>query len=83
MRDKDELVRRMDDSLGDIPGLDLNFSQYIKDNVEEALSGVKGELVVKVFGPDLDVLQRKAGAVERVLRGVRGVSDLGTEQQFG
>ena len=80
---KEDLVRRMDDSLSVIPGLDFNFSQYIKDNVEEALSGVRGELVVKIFGPDLGVLQTKAGEVETVLRGVRGVADLAVEQQFG
>jgi heavy metal efflux system protein len=61
----------------------MNFSQYTKDNVDEALSGVKGELVVKVFGPDLDVLQRKAEEIERVMSRVRGVADLGVEQQFG
>jgi len=83
IHDKDELVRRMNARLGAIPGVDLNFSQYIKDNVEEALSGVKGELVVKIFGPDLHVLQDKADAVERVMATVRGVADLGVEQQFG
>ena len=61
----------------------MNFSQYIKDNVDEALSGVKGELVVKVFGPDLEVLQRKAEEIEAVMAKVRGVADLGVEQQFG
>ena len=66
-----------------IPGTEMNFSQYIKDNVDEALSGVKGELVVKVFGPDLEVLQHKAEEIERVMSRVRGVADLGVEQQFG
>ena len=83
VRDKDELIARMYGELQGIPGLDLNFSQYIKDNVEEALSGVKGELVVKIFGPDLAVLQLKAQEVERIMAGVRGVADLGVEQQFG
>ncbi len=83
VRDKDELIGRMYRQLAAIPGLDLNFSQYIKDNVEEALSGVKGELVVKIFGPDLDLLQQKAQEVEHVMAGVRGVADLGVEQQFG
>lgn len=83
VRGKDELIARMYRQLEAIPGLDLNFSQYIKDNVEEALSGVKGELVVKIFGPDLGVLQQKAQDVERVMAGVRGVADLGVEQQFG
>ena len=80
---KEELIAQMSGRLSAIPGVDFNFSQYIKDNVEEALSGVKGELVVKVFGPDLDVLQRKAGEVAAVLARVRGVADLGVEQQFG
>ncbi|HEY0778460.1 MAG TPA: CusA/CzcA family heavy metal efflux RND transporter, partial [Gemmatirosa sp.] len=83
IHDKEELVARMGHQLEAIPGVDLNFSQYIKDNVDEALSGVKGELVVKIFGPDLATLQQKADEVEQVLAGVRGVADLGTEQQFG
>ena len=83
IRDKDDLVERMRHDMEAIPGLDLNFSQYIKDNVEEALSGVKGEMVVKMFGPDLAVLQHKADQVERVLARVPGVADLGVEQQFG
>lgn len=81
--DKDDLVAHMQHDLDAIPGISLNFSQYIKDNVEEALSGVKGELVVKVFGPDLSVLQQKAGEIEQVLNGIRGVADLAVEQQFG
>ncbi len=83
VRDKDELVARMYHRLSAIPGVSFNFSQYIKDNVEEALSGVKGELVVKVFGPDMQVLQEKAGEIQHILAGVRGVADLGVEQQFG
>ncbi|HTS88615.1 MAG TPA: CusA/CzcA family heavy metal efflux RND transporter [Gemmatimonadales bacterium] len=81
--DKDQLVNSMYRRLSTIPGIDLNFSQYIKDNVEEALSGVKGELVVKLFGPDLAVLQQKAEEIRQVMAGVRGVADLGVEQQFG
>ena len=80
---KDTLVANMQRALEVIPGIELNFSQYIKDNVEEALSGVKGELVVKVFGPDLTVLQQKAGEIEHVLSDVRGVADLAVEHQFG
>lgn len=83
IHDKDELIRRLYARLSAIPGVGLNFSQYIKDNVEEALSGVKGELVVKVFGPDMEVLQEKAGEIEQVLSGIRGVADLGVERQFG
>src|SRR6202046_1164875 len=53
---KDALIDDMSRKLSVIPGIDLNFSQYIKDNVEEALSGVKGELVVKIYGSALDLL---------------------------
>ena len=80
---KEALIGLMSKQLEALPGVQMNFSQYIKDNVDEALSGVKGELVVKVFGPELDVLQRKAGEIQRVLSRVRGVADLGVEQQFG
>src|SRR4029077_19443773 len=81
--DKDALIALVEAKLDRIPGLKFNFSQYIKDNVEEALSGVTGELVVKIFGPDLEVLQEKAAEVERVMMGVRGVADLDVERQFG
>jgi cobalt-zinc-cadmium resistance protein CzcA len=81
--DKDALIDSMATRLSAIPGVDLNFSQYIKDNVEEALSGVAGELVVKIFGPDLNVLQQKAAEVAKVMAAVRGVADLAVEQQFG
>ncbi|HLQ68584.1 MAG TPA: CusA/CzcA family heavy metal efflux RND transporter [Gemmatimonadales bacterium] len=83
VHDKDDLINRMYARMSQIPGLKFNFSQYIKDNVEEALSGVTGELVVKIFGPDLEVLQEKAAEVERVMAGVRGVADLDVERQFG
>ncbi|HUK48420.1 MAG TPA: efflux RND transporter permease subunit, partial [Terriglobales bacterium] len=54
---KDELIAAMDKQLEKFPGVDWNFSQPISDNVEEAVSGVKGELAVKLFGPDLKVLE--------------------------
>ena len=81
--DKDALVSLMQARLERIPGIDLNFSQYIKDNVEEALSGVRGELVIKIFGPDLNVLQQKANEVDRVVSSVPGAVDVGVERQFG
>lgn len=82
-KDKYELVGLMQSRLERIPGIDLNFSQYIKDNVEEALSGVTGELVIKIFGPDLAVLQRKAEDVQAIIARVPGAADVGVEQQFG
>jgi len=61
-RTKDELIAAMDKALGQFAGVDWNFSQPISDNVEEAVSGVKGELAVKLFGSDLKILEAKANA---------------------
>jgi cobalt-zinc-cadmium resistance protein CzcA len=60
-----------------IPGVPTNFSQVIEDNVEEALSGAKGEIVVKVFGPDLQVLEDKAEQIVSVLNSINGAADVG------
>jgi len=75
--DKDELVEDMSSRIRGIPGVPTNFSQVIQDNVEEALSGAKGEIVVKVFGPDLEILQAKADQIAQILAGVRGAADVG------
>jgi len=74
--DKDALVADMEKKLAVIPGLPTNFSQVIQDNVEEALSGVKGEIAIKVFGPDLDILQDKAEQIASILRTIRGSRDV-------
>ena len=73
---KEQLVEVMSAKLEEIPGLPTNFSQVIQDNAEESMSGVKGEIAVKIFGPDLDILEEKAEQVESVLRGVRGATDV-------
>ncbi len=73
---KEALVADMSARLRAIPGLPTNFSQVIQDNVEEAMSGVKGEIAVKIYGPDLEVLQQKAQQVERILRETRGGTDV-------
>jgi len=65
---KEELVAAMDKELVQIPGVDWNFSQPISDNVEEAVSGVKGELAVKLFGSDLKVLEQKADEIQDVMQ---------------
>ena len=80
---KDDLIAAMDKSLGQFPGVDWNFSQPISDNVEEAVSGVKGELAVKLFGRDLKVLEQKAEELQSVMGQVPGVADLGTFQVRG
>jgi cobalt-zinc-cadmium resistance protein CzcA len=83
IRDKDRLIETMNAALGNIPGITLNFSQPIKDNVDEALSGVKGELAIKLFGPDLFLLQQKAEEIARILSGIRGVKDLDYDRLVG
>jgi heavy metal efflux system protein len=80
---KDDLIGAMDTELNKFPGVDWNFSQPISDNVEEAVSGVKGELAVKLFGPDLRVLEAKADEMQRVMSQIPGVADLGTFQVRG
>jgi cobalt-zinc-cadmium resistance protein CzcA len=73
----------MDKALSKFPGVDWNFSQPISDNVEEAVSGVKGELAVKLFGPDLKILEAKADEIQNVMGKIQGVADLGTFQVRG
>ncbi len=74
--DKEALVEEMTHKIHAIPGVPTNFSQVIEDNVEESISGVKGEIAVKIFGPDLDVLEDKGEQVAGVLVRIRGASDV-------
>jgi cobalt-zinc-cadmium resistance protein CzcA len=80
---KDELIAAMNEALNKFPGVDWNFSQPISDNVEEAVSGVKGELAVKLFGRDLKTLEQKAEEMQAVMSQIPGVADLGTFQVRG
>jgi len=80
---KEKLVGQMDSQLEKFPGIDFNFSQNIQDNVEEAMSGVKGENSLKIFGDDINVLVEKAGQIKDIMAGVRGVADLGVFQETG
>ncbi|MCB1949393.1 CusA/CzcA family heavy metal efflux RND transporter [Nitrosomonas sp.] len=80
---KEELIAAMKNRLEVFPGLQFNFSQVIQDNVEEAISGVKGEIAIKVFGPDLKVLQEKADQITHLLRAIKGATDVAAEQQAG
>ncbi len=66
-----------------IPGIDVDFSQYIEDNVNEAISGIKSELAIKVFGPDADVLQDVADQIVGKLQSVPGVSHVTAEHLAG
>ena len=80
---KKDLISNLEKELDKIPGITYSFSQYIQDNVNEALSGVKGENSVKIYGPDLDVLDQKAHEVIDQLKKVRGVADEGILKELG
>ena len=80
---KDELIAAMDRELLKTPGVLWNFSQPISDNVEEAVSGVKGELSVKIYGNDLKLLEQKGNQVVDVMSHVPGVVDLGLFRVIG
>lgn len=80
---KDELIDQMNTKLSVIPGTDLNFSQPIMDNVEEAVSGVKGSICVKIFGDSLDYMEERVNQVYNVLKDVRGIEDLGVIHNIG
>jgi cobalt-zinc-cadmium resistance protein CzcA len=73
----------MNTALSKYPGVALNFSQNIQDNVEEAMSGVKGENSLKVFGDDIGVLARTAKQIMDVMSSVRGISDLAVFKETG
>jgi len=82
-QDKDELIAAMDRELSKMPGILWNFSQPIADNMEEAVSGVKGELAIKLYGDDLRVLEEKGDEIVNVMRHVSGVEDLGLFRVLG
>jgi cobalt-zinc-cadmium resistance protein CzcA len=82
-QDKDELIAAMNRALGKLPGVTWGFSQPIADNMEEAVSGVKGELAIKVFGADLRTLEGKADEIMGVMRGIKGIEDLGLFRVIG
>jgi heavy metal efflux system protein len=80
---KEQLIDQMNQKLAVFPGIDLNFSQPIMDNVEEAVSGVKGSLVVKIYGDTLSYTEQKANEVYAVMKNVKGVEDLGVIRNIG
>jgi heavy metal efflux system protein len=82
-QNKEELIGAMDRELEKLPGVIWNFSQPIADNMEEAVSGVKGELAVKIYGDDLKTLEAKGDEIVNVLRKINGVEDLGLFRVVG
>ncbi len=82
-QNKEALIRSMDLQVEKMPGVLWNFSQPIADNMEEAVSGVKGELAIKVFGTDLKQLEQKGNEIVSVMRTIPGVQDLGLFRIIG
>ncbi len=82
-KDKVELIAAMDRELEKLPGVLWNFSQPISDNMEEAVSGVKGELAIKIYGTDLKLLEQTGDKIVKVMSGIRGVEDLGLFRVIG
>jgi cobalt-zinc-cadmium resistance protein CzcA len=82
-QNKDELIGAMNRELEKTPGVIWNFSQPISDNVEEAVSGVKGELAVKLYGTDLKTLEEKGDQIVSVMSHIKGVADLGLFRVIG
>jgi cobalt-zinc-cadmium resistance protein CzcA len=80
---KEELIAAMDAEVKKIPGAMWNFSQPIADNMEEAVSGVKGELAIKLFGDDLKTLEGLGDQIVGVMRKIPGVQDLGIFRVIG
>ena len=81
--DKEALISSMDKEVSKMPGVLWNFSQPISDNVEEAVSGVKGELAVKIYGSDLRTLEAKAEEITDIMKNIRGIEDLGVFRVLG
>ncbi|MFT3823167.1 MAG: CusA/CzcA family heavy metal efflux RND transporter [Chitinophagaceae bacterium] len=80
---KEELINEMQEKLSIYPGVNLNFSQPIMDNVEEAVSGVKGSLCVKIYGDSLTYTEKKATDVYNIMKNIPGVEDLGVIRNIG
>lgn len=81
---KEEIIKDMQQQLlSQFPGVVFGFSQPISDNVQEAVSGVKGEMAIKIFGDDLAILERKADSVRNIMATIPGVQDLGIFKSLG
>jgi cobalt-zinc-cadmium resistance protein CzcA len=82
-QNKEALIAAMSHELEKLPGVTWSFSQPIADNMEEAVSGVKGQLATKIFGEDFRTLEDKADEIVRIMRGVKGIEDLGVLRVLG
>src|SRR5260370_17457898 len=82
--DKEKLTAEIASKLSEeFPGIEFNFSQYIQDNVQESVSGVKGENSIKLFGGDLETLTKTANQIKSVMKTVPGITDLSVFSSLG
>ncbi len=79
----EELTYKMSAAFKDFPGVQLNFTQPIAAAVDELLTGIKADLAIKIFGPDMDVLKEKSAEIEKILKGVPGAADVQKDQVAG
>jgi cobalt-zinc-cadmium resistance protein CzcA len=82
-RTKSGLIKAINDKLEAFPGITFNYTQPAEDAVDEAETGLKSALAVKVFGSDLDTLQKKGKSIKRILERVRGIRDVTLVQELG
>jgi cobalt-zinc-cadmium resistance protein CzcA len=82
-QNKEELIAAMDREVEKQPGAFWNFSQPIEDNMDETMTGTKGGLCAKLYGPDLDVLEQKGEEIKEVMANIDGVKDLGIQRDTG
>jgi heavy metal efflux system protein len=82
-QNKVELIAAMNREVSKLPGVFWNFSQPIEDNVDETLTGTKGGLAAKLFGPDLNVLEEKADEMKAAMQSIPGIKDLGVQRDTG
>src|SRR3984893_8494796 len=82
-QDKEALIAAMNREVSKLPGVFWNFSQPIEDNVNETISGTKGGLAVKIYGPDLKVLEEKGDAMASIMQHIQGIEDLGVQRDTG
>lgn len=80
---KEEIIQELEDKLNDFQGVSFNFSQPIMDNVEEAVTGVKGALALKIYGNDLFQLEDLANEAKNIMEGVDGIADLNVIKLIG
>jgi cobalt-zinc-cadmium resistance protein CzcA len=82
-RNREELIDLMREAVEGFPGMTISFSQPIACRIDELVAGTRAQLIIKLFGEDLDVLKNKSGEIAAVLGGIRGATDINVEKVAG